>query len=232
MKSLILPALATVALASHSHHHLHKDEPLVQQKTCDDWVTFDLPNKLYVMNNKWGKDQATGDSYQCVTANPDGSVQVDYRWVTKPGIGQTVKGYPAMISGWHWGYRYGEGTGNLPARVYNRPKMMTTWNVKQWKKTDFEQMNTSWDIWLGGIDERNPALPDVEVMIWINHVKQYPIGSKVEGGVNIWGQSWDLWKGQMDNGQKRWDVYSFVHTSGTWAVNNQDLFAFFQYLWE
>jgi len=35
-------------------------------KNCDDWGQIDLPNHLYMFNNKLGKVQATGDSYQCV----------------------------------------------------------------------------------------------------------------------------------------------------------------------
>jgi hypothetical protein len=31
--------------------------------------------------------------------------------------------------------------------------MMATWKVGHSKDQDFEQLNTSWDIWLGGIDE-------------------------------------------------------------------------------
>lgn len=97
-----------------------------------------------------------------------------------------MKAYPAFIAGWHYGYRYGQGTGGLPARIYDRPRLMTTFQVGHNKKNDFEQLNTSWDIWLGGIDETNPSKPGVEIMIWINHVAQYPIGSKIDQ-VNIWG---------------------------------------------
>lgn len=47
-------------------------------------------------------------------------------------------------------------------------------------------------------------------MIWINHVAQYPIGSKVETA-NIWGWEWDVWRGQMSDAGHSWDVFSFVH---------------------
>ena len=66
---------------------------------------------MYMYNNKWGKDQATSDSKQCITAN-----SVEYKWVSAQNY-DSVKAYPAIVKGWHWGYRYGEGVGNLPVMV-------------------------------------------------------------------------------------------------------------------
>lgn len=194
-------------------------------QTCDDWASIDLPNHLYMLNNKWGKAQATGDSYQCVQDN-----RVDYKWVTQSG-GNTVKAYPAIISGWHYGYKYGQGVGGLPVRVYESPRLMTSWHITHEKKKDFEQLNTSWDIWLGPIDDPNPQRPGVEVMIWMNHVAQYPIGSKVDS-VNIWGMGWDLWRGTMSDGVATWDVFTFVNQQGIWGIDNQNLFDFFDLLWK
>lgn len=80
-----------------------------------------------MLNNKWGKGQASGDSWQCIHDN-----RVEYKWVTQSG-GNSVKAYPAMIAGWHYGYKYGQGTGGLPARVYDRPKLMTSWRISHSK---------------------------------------------------------------------------------------------------
>ena len=35
----------------------------------------------------------------------------------------------------------------------------------------------------------------------------------------------------MSDGGHSWDVFSFVHTTGTWNINNQNIFDFFTYLW-
>ena len=108
---------------------------------------------------------------------------------------------------------------------------MTTWNVKHTKTQDFEQGNTAWDIWLSPIDEPNPSYPGVEIMIWINHVAQYPIGSKTET-VDMWGAQWDLWRGTMSSGGHTWDVFSFVKKYDTWSINNQNIYDFIGYLWK
>lgn len=135
-----------------------------------------------------------------------------------------------MIKGWHWGYKYGEGAGGLPARIYDRPSLITSWNIEHDKTQDFEQYNTSFDIWLGPIDDPNPSLPGTEIMIWLNHVGQYPIGNYRET-VNIWGMNWDLWYGWVESSGTSWEVYSFVNQQGTWSINNANIYDFFDYLW-
>jgi hypothetical protein len=32
-------------------------------RTCEDWGIIELKDNLYFLNNKWGVDTATGDSY-------------------------------------------------------------------------------------------------------------------------------------------------------------------------
>ena len=54
-------------------------------------------------------------------------------------------------------------------------------------------------------------------MIWMNHVAQYPIGSKKES-LNIWGQNWDLWQGTMSDAGGSWDVFTFVNQGNMWGV--------------
>ena len=191
-KTVIAALLGSVAFANETVITPSTDLLLEQSngQTCDDWGVIDLPNNLYMLNNKWGKDKATGDSYECISAT-----RVDYKWVTAWG-GNNVKCYPAIIAGWHWGYLKGMYATGLPVRVDSKPKIMTTWRVHHQKSQDFEQLNTSWDIWLGQPDELNPTTPSVEIMIWINHVAQYPIGSQVDT-VNIWGANWNVYRGNI-----------------------------------
>lgn len=98
---------------------------------------------------------------------------------------------------------------------------MTSWKVTHEKKYDYEQLNTCWDIWLGNIDEKNPKNPTLEVMIWLNHASQHPIGQKVDS-INVWGENWDVYRGNVG-----WDVISFVNTKCIWEVNNQNIGDFF-----
>lgn len=84
-------------------------------------------------NNKWGKNDATSDSYQCITAN-----SVEYKWISSNAYYNSVKAYPAIVYGWHWGYHFGPDPNGLPKRVWERPNMMTTWKVSQVKDEEFE----------------------------------------------------------------------------------------------
>lgn len=66
----------------------------------------------------------------------------------------------------------------------------------------------------------------MEVMIWLNHVGQYPVGSLV-GTVKIWDVEWDFWYGTTS-----WEVFTFVSKhKERWCAESRDLFDFFDYLW-
>jgi hypothetical protein len=153
---------------------------------------------------------------------------VDYGWWGQNG---SVKGYPAIIAGWHWGYHYFQGAAGLPARVYNKPRITTSWHISHSSKVGYETLNTSYDIWLSPIDDPAPSYPGVEVMIWLNHVNQYPIGSPIDT-MQAWGHSWAVWRGGMNDGQGHsWDVFSFVCQQNIWQIDSVDIGEFFNYLW-
>ena len=57
----------------------------------------------------------------------------DFKWNSLQNY-QSVKAYPAIIRGWHFGYKYGQGAGGLPVRIYDRPSMMTSWSVTHTKE--------------------------------------------------------------------------------------------------
>lgn len=206
---------------------VHSQDILINDsnaQTCDDNGLIDVGNNIYFLNNKWGYTAATEDSYECITETSN-----TYHWTPKTQDGQ-VKGYAAYVKGWHYGvttgYRYGQGAGGLPARIYDRPSIMGTWRISHSRNEDREVLNTSWDIWLGHVDEPNPNTPGGEVMIWLNHAEQYALGSYRET-VNIWGMNWDLFVGEASD----WTCYSFVNQGNTWDVENVNLYDFFDYLW-
>ena len=96
-----------------------------------------------MFNNEWGASQATSASFQCILGT-----NVTYNWVPNVSY-DSVKGYPAIVAGWHWGYKYGQGVGNLPVLLSSKPTIMTSWSIAHVSSTN-EELNTSWDIWLGG----------------------------------------------------------------------------------
>ena len=95
MKTFAASALMGAVALGHEHSHktqnalvpVHNHEQTSSKflsdqpnGACGDWETIDIHDNLYIMNNKWGKDTATGDSWQCANANG-----VDYKWVTAWG---------------------------------------------------------------------------------------------------------------------------------------------------
>lgn len=136
-----------------------------------------------------------------------------------------------MVKGWHFGNWYPAGSGGLPVRVYDRPSLMTSWAIDHEHTDAFEMYNSSWDIWFGGVDDPNPSpdQPGAEVMVWLNHMNQMPIGwdNKIDT-VNIWGKNFDLFQGKNSIGG---DVFTFINQSNDWRVDNVNLFDFFDYLW-
>ena len=110
----------------------------------------------------------------------------------------------------------------------SNPSIHADWSVQHQNQADYETYNTAFDMWLGNDGETNPSQPAVEVMVWMNHVHQGPLGSYVET-VNLAGSTYDLYA--YWGGSPAWKVFSFIQKNGTWSYNNIDVFSFFNYLW-
>ena len=180
-------------------------------------------NFAYYLNNQWGSGAASQGYYQCL----DGTT-VSYSWWSADGQDDNVKAYPAIITGWHWGYMNGQGNAGLPVLLSSNPKIITNWSVQHVNTGNYETYNTAFDIWLGGVGETNPGQPNTEVMIWMNHVRQYPLGNYVET-INMWGSQYDVYA--HFGGNPNWNVFTFINKQNTWNWSNQDIFQFFNYLW-
>lgn len=206
----------------------------INAQATDLWyhdAKFDFGNYTYLVNNQWGSSSAKPGWWQAITREDNGSYSYKYEWWSANGQNDTVKGYPALVRGWHWGYYYGQGNGGLPKRIYENHSMMVSWKVTHQNWGPYESGNQSFDIWIGNIDEQNPANPNVEIMIWLNKKDQSPIGS-YQNTVYIWGANWDRYSGTMNDGQGHsWQVISFLRQQNTWQYDNVNLSDFINYLW-
>ena len=122
----------------------------------------------------------------------------------------------------------GQCSGGLPVIIHSNPSLLINWEVFHKNLGGYETLNTSVDIWLGNIEETNPTKPTTEVMIWMNHIHQRPLGFFIET-IYIWGKPFDLYA--YWGTSTKWKVFTFIQKQQTWAFLNSDLFDFFKYLW-
>jgi hypothetical protein len=177
-------------------------------------------NGFPVLNNQWGwimRPECVSYGYQMIGNDDKGNLLFIYQWKSVVGWGQElrtcksqVKGYPAVIAGWHYGNLSGYLTRmknyGLPARIKERKQFLTS--VLAFREGRGGIMNLAWDIWIAS--DPQPQKPKAEVMIWPWYVNQQPI---TDGGgrlktVTIGGIKWDLYRGKNPDG---WWVYTFRH---------------------
>ena len=193
------------------------------QCNFDDYIN--LPDSTYLFNNMWGQDSANPGYYECIAyGSANRTSTVKYSWSGNPNA---VKAYPAVVAGWSWGYRYGQGAGGLPVRVYENHTILTSFEVQHVTMGGTEAYDVSYDLWLGPNDEENPSSPAVEIMIWLTEENLQPLGS-YQYSMSMWGTQWDFWSGWNDGG---WTTFSFVRKSKTWSVTNQNISDFVNWLW-
>ena len=182
-----------------------------------------LPNSAYFLNNQSGASAARSGYYQTLNRTT-----VSYCFWSWNFLDIEVKAFPAIITGWHLGYLNGQGSGGLPVIIHSNPSLLINWEVFHKHLGGYETLNTSVDIWLGNIEETNPTKPTTEVMIWMNHIHQRPLGFFIET-IYIWGKPFDLYA--YWGTSTKWKVFTFIQKQQTWAFLNSDLFDFFKYLW-
>ncbi|MEE3650147.1 glycoside hydrolase [Brenneria sp. HEZEL_4_2_4] len=165
-------------------------------------------NKYYLFNNAWGKDSVKGWK-QSITYNSATNMGWTWNW---PSTTSSVKGYPSIVSGWHWTAGYTAGSG-FPTKLASNKNINTkvTYSIKA-KGT----YNAAYDIWFHNTDKATwSSTPTDELMIWLNNTQAGPLGTYVET-VNIGGTRWKVSKGWLDAGNgKGWNVFSFVRTANT-----------------
>jgi hypothetical protein len=170
-------------------------------------------NNLCVLNNQWGKEKALNtDWYQRVVLEDDNTISFEYRWDSR---NYNIMGYPALIAGWHWGYKTPMGAFGLPSRVGDNPSYIVSANLSHKDDGNYpEYLNVSWDIWLGTSD--NPSSPSYEIMVWPWYTNQIPDG-KLQGQITAWGAQWDVYryKAGTDTGGPAWNSFAFLRKTPT-----------------
>jgi hypothetical protein len=187
-------------------------------------------NDFSVLNNQWGRDYAKSGWYQRIVREENQTISFEYNWW---GSTSEVKGYPAIIAGWHYGdpggYMTQHQSKDLPVKISAERVFNTGINATHINRNNgYEKMNVSWDIWVAWSDR--PSVPGNEIMIWPWNKNQRPIGSKVET-VSIWNTAWDLYSGWQTVDSNRWCVFTFVRQSNTLNTSG-NLRDFINYIWK
>jgi|GEM_PF-2677684 len=178
---------------------------------------------FYVLNNQWGANQrpdcVKAGSYQRISTTGI-EVVMDYDWanIKRRGCEAQVKGYPAIIAGWHYGEAIPEypggyltpmGIHGLPAQIKERNQFPSSFLA--FREGPAGIINLSWGIWIAS--EPQPQKPKAKIMVWPWYAKQQPLTDK--GGrlktVTIGGMKWDLYRGKTPDG---WWVYTFKPSKG------------------
>jgi hypothetical protein len=176
------------------------------------------------MGKYWLADDveaAAGSGWQCIWDNWQTRTAIgwgtSWSWSGRPG---SVKSFAGSVLGWRWGWK-ASGTG-LPTRLSDDRGVKTAWRYQVPRSGSF---NVVYDLWLHG--EAKPgagSTPTDEVTVWLYRSGgAEPLGTRI-GRVSVAGTSWDLYEGQ-----KGWQVYTFVRTANTSSVN-LDLGDFLDYL--
>ena len=75
---------------------------------------------------------------------------------------------PTIIWGWHFGYKYPQGSTGLPISLTEEPTINAGVYVSHYNSGNFEKYDLAWDIWLSNEWDPNPSDPSAEIMIWLN----------------------------------------------------------------
>ena len=170
-------------------------------------------NNLWVLNNQWGREKAlNADWYQRVVLEDNNTISFEYKWDSRDYY---IMGYPALIAGWHWGYRTPMGAFGLPSRVGDKQSYIVSANLSHKNDGNYpEYLNVSWDIWLGTSD--NPSEPNCEIMVWSWYTNQIPDG-KLQGQITACGTQWDVYRYKVgiDSGGPAWNSFAFLRKTPT-----------------
>jgi xyloglucan-specific endo-beta-1,4-glucanase len=184
--------------------------------TCMDNAVIRLGTSRYwISNNVWGRPSGDTSSQQCSWFQCFSGDAL--RWGTSWNWtgGRSVKSYPSVVLGWHWGLRVAN-TG-LPVQIAENRTILTGWDftVTQSSTGPFS-LNVAYDLWVHAIP--NPGSsgvgadqPSDEVMIWLDYAETVPAGSPVALAISLAGATWDLWEGPTQD----WTIHSFVRTTNT-----------------
>jgi hypothetical protein len=173
-------------------------------------------SKYFLNNNVWGRADSPAGWNAIWNSNNTSPVWwgTAYNWPVN-GNPNSVKAYPSIISGWHWG-TWSANSG-LPVRIWENKNLSTG---ASFTIQNAGVQNVAYDCWFHTIP--NPTWenqPTDELMVWVSsYGGAGPLGTLQE---TVWiaGQQWRVYKGNIG-----WNVYSFVRTTNTdsWSFNLRD----------
>lgn len=186
----------------------------VHTNTCEDTGAVVVgTGKYWINSNVWGRPSDDTSSQQCswlkCLAEANLAWGTSWNWT---GDGNSVKAYPSVVLGWHWGLRV-VNTG-LPVLLSEKHAINTGWDFTV---SQSGSLDVSYDLWIHTIPHPDSSGtgangPSDEVMIWLYRAGSVmPAGSPVAQSVAIAGTTWDLWEGPIQG----WTTHSFVRTTNT-----------------
>ncbi|KIP07934.1 glycoside hydrolase family 12 protein [Phlebiopsis gigantea 11061_1 CR5-6] len=162
--------------------------------------------------NLWGESAGVGGQNSTLISTNGNAVSWQTNW--------TWADAPNNVKSCQYSYRLGT--------IQSAP---TAWNWTYVTESEGIRADVSYDIWFGKAQSGTAAssASSYEIMIWLSGQGGIqPVGSQILSGLNIAGNTWNLWSGPNAN----WQVLSFVISSGEVRNFNADLNEFFQYLIE
>jgi hypothetical protein len=128
---------------------------------------------------------------------------------------------PAVISGWGPGHDgvqfYGPYKGGK--RIGQLTSVRSNWSFTMGSSGD-----AVYDVWFSNAASQPPAVPSIELMIWIGNTGKTPLGSRANPGIAISGRT--PYVGTNGTGEQV--VSYWVASPGTASVSNFDLLPYFQ----
>jgi hypothetical protein len=163
-----------------------------------------------VMNNEW---HSSAD--QCITTDGTASFTVANSSIANRVDGPPG-GYPLIYRGCHWGACTPDS--GLPIRVSS---IYTGTVVTSWRTTQpggSNRYNVTYDIWFNQTPTTSGQPDGAELMIWLNRHGPQPAGPLVASDVSIGGRTYHVYLHQG-----RWNLITYLMTSGATAVRHLDL---------
>jgi hypothetical protein len=152
---------------------------------------IDMPPDKYVLNNHWNTNG--NPISQSVTVHSPTSWSTS--WDFDRPENWTVTTYAAVISGWHWGWRYPPAQTGLPVQVSSRTPINAQVAFKYVPDQSCGvsrvcRVDIAYDVWFH--DNSNPGTsnPAFEMMIWLAYSRDLFVGYTPLGYANIAGHRW------------------------------------------